>query len=167
MEMPSWLPPLVVFEDHGGDWQCYVEALYEFFKKDFMTGRLTFEGKRIALKRYPLSEGKEATFWHLISEGNIESERLPDMRRCERIRWPRPIIIKNFPESGIKIWKNERHGENRICLWLESQEYLLILAERKDYILLWTAYMMDKPHRKKKLQNEFDDYWKRHRPENG
>ncbi|MNH30689.1 hypothetical protein D3C79_909980 [compost metagenome] len=45
--------------------------------------------KRLGLKRHPVIQGKEATFWHMISEGNDEAERLPDLRRCERIRWPR------------------------------------------------------------------------------
>lgn len=157
---PSWLPPLVFFEDYGGDWQRYLEALYEFFKNDFINGRPVFEGRRVGLKRHPLSQGKEATFWHLISKGSIEDERLPDMRRCERIRWPRPIM-ENSRDNQIKVWKNERGGETRICLWLEAHEYLLVLADRKDYILPWTAYMVDRPHTKQKLQKEFDNYWKK------
>jgi hypothetical protein len=28
----------------------------------------------------------------MIQEGRTEDERTPDLRRCERIRWPRPII---------------------------------------------------------------------------
>lgn len=159
MAMPSWLPALVLFEEFGGDWQRYVDALYAFFKRDFIETRPTYEGKRVGLKRHPLSQGKEATFWHLISEGSVESDRLPDIRRCERIRWPRPIM-EHSCESVVKVWKNDRGGETRICLWLESQEYLLVLAERKDYILPWTAYTVDKPHRKLKLQKEFEEYWR-------
>jgi len=163
MEKPSWLPGLVLFKDHGGDWHCYLDALYDFFKKDFIDSKPTFEGRRVGLKRHPESQGKEATFWHMISEGNTESDRLPDMRRCERIRWPRPII-EHSRESVVKVWKNIRGREIRICLWLESLEYLLVLADRKDYVLPWTAYMVDKPHRRQKLQKEYEEYWRNQRP---
>lgn len=160
MTRPSWLPDLVRFEDFGGDWQRYLDALYDFFKKDFIQNRPVFEGRSLSLKRHPLSEGKEATFWHLISEGETEADRLPDMRRCERIRWPSPLI-EHSQNRVLKVWKNQRRGETRVCLWLEEQEYLLVLADRKGYILLWTAYMVDRPHTKKKLQREFEEYWRK------
>jgi hypothetical protein len=163
MEKPSWLPELVLFEKYSGDWQKYLEAIYAFFKADFLDSRPTYNGKRVGLKRHPLSQGKEATFWHLISEGSVEVDRLPDMRRCERIRWPRPII-ENSGEKVLKVWKNVRNGETRICLWLEREEYLLVLAERKDHVLPWTAYMVDRAHTKQKLQREFEEYWKKKRP---
>ena len=163
MTSHTWLPALVPFEKYGGDWQKYLDALYAYFKKDFIDSRPTYDGKRVGLKRHPLSQGKEATFWHLISEGDNEGDRLPDMRRCERIRWPRPII-EHSGEKELKVWKNVRNGETRICLWLESEEYLVILAERKEHVLPWTAYMVDKKHRKQKLQREFEEYWKKNSP---
>lgn len=163
MEKSSWLPALVLFEKSGGDWQKYLEAIYTFFKADFLDSRPTYNGKRVGLKRHPLSQGKEATFWHLISEGSVEAERLPDMRRCERIRWPRPIM-DHSGDKVLKVWKNQRNGETRICLWLESEEYLFVLAERKDHVLPWTAYMVDRVHTKKKLQKEFEEYWKKKSP---
>jgi hypothetical protein len=153
----EWLPGLVLLGDCEGDWQRYLNALYEFFKKDFVESQPIFEGKRLGLKRHPMSNGKEATFWHMISEGNEEEERIPDLRRCERIRWPRPII-ENSRNSVVKVWKNIREREARVCLWLEPQEYLVVLASRKGYILLWTAYVVDQPHRKRKLQKEFEEY---------
>ncbi|MCP5102129.1 MAG: hypothetical protein GY950_02055 [bacterium] len=36
----------------------------------------------------------------------------------------------------------------------------MILAKRKDYILFWTAYLVEKEHRKKKLNKEFEGYKK-------
>jgi hypothetical protein len=95
----------------------------------------------------------------LISEGSGEADRIPDIRRCERIRWPRPII-DNGNEPVVKIWENERKGEKRICLWLENQDYLVILAKRSNYILPWTAYMVTKPHQKRKLQQEYEAFKK-------
>ncbi|MDH3974041.1 MAG: hypothetical protein OEV42_07165 [Deltaproteobacteria bacterium] len=155
----AWLPDLVSFSDYGGDWHKYLDALYKYFKADFIDRKPVYEGRRLGLKRRPMSQGKEATFWHMIQEGAVEEDRVPDFRRCERIRWPHPII-ENSSNTVIKVWKNERKGEDRICLWLESEEYIVILADRGDYILPWTAYMVDRPHNKRKLQKEYERYWK-------
>jgi hypothetical protein len=152
-----WLPDLVLFENYGGSWDHYLDALYAFFKIDFIDSQPLFQGLRLGLKRHPLSNGKEATFWHLISEGKDEAERLVDLRRCERIRWPRPTI-EHANEPAIKIWETERRGEKRICLWLESEEYLVVLAQRKGYVLPWTAFLVTLPHEKRKRQKEYEEY---------
>lgn len=153
-EQIAWLPALALFEEYGGDWNRYLDALYAFFKRDFIDSRPAYNGVTLALKRHPVIQNKEATFWHIISEGDSEADRVPDMRRCERIRWPRPII-EHSGDTAIKIWANERRGEKRICLWFEDAEYLVILAERKGYILLWTAYAVEQEHSKKKLKKEY------------
>ncbi|MFZ5818761.1 MAG: hypothetical protein ACOYYJ_02580 [Chloroflexota bacterium] len=155
----DWLPPLVLFADYQGDWDRYVEVLYSYFKQDFVDSRPKFQGKQLQLKRHPIEQGKEATFWHLISEGKTEQERNPDFRRCERIRWPRPII-ENGSEPPLKIWENARKGERRICLWLEQEDYVVVLAERSGYLLLWTAYLVTRNHTKKKLQQEYETFKK-------
>jgi hypothetical protein len=156
---PDWLPPLVLFQDHHGNWERYVEVLYRYFKQDFVDNTASLRGTRVAVKRNPMEQGKEATFWHLISEGKVEGERLPDMRRCERIRWPRPII-EHADEPVIKIWENKRKRETRICIWFEDVEYLVVLASRKGYVLLWTAYPVTWAHTKRKLQKEYEAFLK-------
>lgn len=160
-----WLPELVLFENYGGDWDRYLDALYAFFKTDFIDSQPIFQGLRLGLKRHPLSRGKEATFWHLISEGNNEDDRLIDLRRCERIRWPRPTI-EHADEPTIKVWENERGGEKRICLWLESEEYLVVLAMRNGYVLPWTAFLVTHPHQKRKRQKEYEEYQKKIKAQN-
>ncbi len=85
---PDWLPDLVLFEHYENNWDKYLVVLYEHFKEDFVYQKPVFKGKKLAVKRYPLTDdGKEATFWHIISEGKTADNRLPDLRRCERIRW--------------------------------------------------------------------------------
>jgi len=80
------------------------------FSRTIVDSRPIFRGQILALKRHPVIQNKEATFWHLLSEGKIEENRLPDLRRCERIRWPRPIIERES-DSRIKIWENKRRQE--------------------------------------------------------
>lgn len=100
--IPAWLPPLVPFDDFHGDWGRYLEALYAVFQEDFCRARPNFQGRPLHLKRQPISHGKEATFWHFIQEGQVEADRLPDFRRCERIRWPRPVIEAHAVQDRIK-----------------------------------------------------------------
>jgi hypothetical protein len=156
-DTPTWLPPIVLFSDYEGNWDKYLDALYDYFKQDFIDSKPLFRGCRLGLKRHPIDKGKEATFWHFIQEGPNEADRIPDIRRCERIRWPKPII-EHPDEPVIKIWENRRGSEKRILLWLETEEYLVVLAERKGYLLPWTAYLVSEDHRKKKLQKEYEPY---------
>lgn len=154
---PDWLPSLVLFSDYGGNWDAYLDAIYEWFKQDFIDSKPVFQGRRLGLKRHPMTHDKEATFWHMIQEGEVEDDRTPDFRRCERIRWHRPIIEHNN-DPAIKIWRNQRRNEDRVCLWFEQENYLVILADRGDYILPWTAYLVEQPHRQRKLQREYEEY---------
>jgi len=163
-EKPHWLPFLVLLSDCEGDWSRYLDALYSYFDSDFLRTRPLFRGQRLGLKRHPLWEGKEATFWHMISEGRDEATREPDLRRCERIRWPR-AIIENSNDRAVKVWETTRRNERRVCLWLEEEEYLVVLAERQAYLLPWTAYMVTRSHRKLKFQEEFER-WKRKESQN-
>lgn len=150
----SWLPPLVRLEDYGGDWSRYEDAIYEYFWRDFVDSRPTFEGKRFRLKRRPLLNDKECTFWHLITDGRDEQNRIPDLRRCERIRWPRPMIEAAFTEK-VKCWRDRRDNEERIVIALPDFSYVVVLAERGDYILLWTAYCVEFERRRQQLEKEY------------
>jgi hypothetical protein len=156
-DSPDWLPPLVLLEDFEGNWDSYFNAIYAYFKQDFVESRPIFQGRRLGLKRFPLTHGKEATFWHMIQEGKVEEKRTPGLRRCERIRWPRPII-EHDGDHTVKVWRNRRGSEKRVCLWFQQETYLVILADRGDYILLWTAYLVEQPHRQRKLQKEYEAY---------
>jgi len=153
----DWLPDLVLFENYDGNWGKYLDALYGFFKIDFLDSCPFFYGQRLALKKHPMVKGKEATFWHIIAEGSVEEERLPDLRRCERIRWPKPVI-ELCRLKKLKMWKNKRSGKTRICLWCEPDEYLVILDERPTYTLFWTAYLVSREHQKRKLEKEYRAY---------
>ncbi len=153
------LPCLIKLNDYGGNWDNYLDIIYQVFVNDFIKNKPQFQNQKLRLKRHPLLENKEATFWHFISKGYTEKERTPDMRRCERIGWPRPII-ENYKNSNIKVWENVRKKETRICLCYGNWEYLVVLSKRKNYILPWTAYPITKAHTRRKIINEYDKYIK-------
>ena len=145
---PTWLPSLVELADYGGDWPAYEAALYGYFRADFVAHLTRFRTWPVQLKRMPLFENKEASYWHCISEGKNEAERIPDMRRCERIRWPRPCIEH---ETELKVWTEQRNGEDRIHLWLESEGYVVVLAVRRTYLVLWTTFFVKHAHERAKF----------------
>ncbi len=157
-----WLPGLVTLEDSGGDWTRYVDLLYSYFYADFVRTSPMFDSMRLGLKRHPVVRGKEWTFWHIIQEGPVESERTPNLERCSRIRWPRPVI-EHCNGGEIKVWEERRRSEGRIHLWFENEDYLVVLARRRagtsdEYVLLWTAFKIDAGHSRRKLQRRYEEY---------
>ena len=149
----EWLPELIKLNDHDG-WEEYCEAIYAVFHQDFVASKPTYAAKRFALKRHPEYDGKAATFWHLISEGKVEEERTPDMRRCERIAWPKPII-EAIDEECVRVWRNRRGRSNRILIAVADFSYVVILDDRDEFVLLWTAYYLKYPNQRRKMEREY------------
>jgi len=161
----GWLPPLVLLKDFGGDLDAYGEALYDWFKKDFLDSLPAWPGKRVGLKRLPLRRGKVATYWHFLTSGEDEDERNVDMLRCERIRWPRPTMesfLERRPQANDRIlwWRNQRAGEWRYVLALPDLSYVVVVADRGEYVLPWTQYCVVEDHQRRKLHKEYESYWK-------
>ena len=153
----GWLPALIPFSDYDGKWSSYCQAIYSVFHRDFIASKPAYPSKRFAMKRYPEYDGKEATFWHLISEGREEEERTPDMRRCERIAWPKPII-EALSTGSVRVWKNARGRNERILLAVEDFSYVVVLDEREDYVLLWTAFYVEYANKRRRMQLEFEEW---------
>jgi hypothetical protein len=153
------LPNLIELDEFNGDFLKYLEAVYECFKRDFIINRPIFRGVRLGLKKYPLFQEKEATFWHMTSEGEDEANREPDLRRMERIRWPAAMINKS-EHPYLKVWENTRANKTNILIFHEEENYLVVLRKAKDYILPWTAYLIEYKSRKEKLLKEYEVYIK-------
>ncbi|KXB07061.1 hypothetical protein AKJ51_02130 [candidate division MSBL1 archaeon SCGC-AAA382A20] len=149
---PDWLPELVRLKDYEGKWGTYVEVLYEIFRKDFKDSRPQFRSSDVACQTNPLHQGKEPAFWHLIQGDG--AGRKPDMRRCERIGWPR-AILENANSPKIRIWETQRGKDNRWCLWY-VEEYLVVLGERSSYYFLITAYPTNIDHTCQKLRKDYE-----------
>jgi len=149
----DWLSPLELLDDYDGYWAKYVEGIYGIFREDFIDGRTHFREQRVGMKRHPVVRNKEATFWHLISSGRSEEERLPDLRRCERIRWPK-AMIEAAQYGHVRCWVTERRREERIVIALPDFSYVVVLAKRGQYLVLWTAYCVEQKHRRLSLQRE-------------
>ncbi|WP_026903774.1 hypothetical protein [Pedobacter glucosidilyticus] len=152
-------PDLISFNDFGGDFPSYFKTIYSVFYQDFIVSQPVFEGLEVSVRKYPEVDGMHRTFYHITHEGEDENNRQPDLRRMERIRFPK-FVIGNFKHEEILIWKNRRGKDERIVLFNEAENYIVILTERKDYYLFITAYFIEKEHRKKKLLKEYEAYIK-------
>jgi len=123
-------------------------------------GGSRFEADLLVLVIIRPTKTKTILFWHLIQEGQIEEERTPDLRRCERIGWIR-AVIENEADPRVKVWENERlkdrGPDRRVILWLD-EEFLVVLGDRRTYWLLLTAYTTDRANRIEKLRREYEAY---------
>lgn len=153
------LPAKILYSYFNEDFALFLEAVYKVFKRDFIDSKPLFRGMRIALKKYPLVMDKEYTFYHITHEGEDERNRIPSIFRMECIPFPR-FMIEHVTNPYLKVWTNIRKNEERILIYHEKEEYLVVLANRGEYILLWTAYIVDKPHMKRKLMKEYEAYKK-------
>jgi hypothetical protein len=163
----DWLPELLRLEDSSGNWKDYVERLHRQFLTDFVASKPDWHGKRVGLKNHPEYDGKSATFWHMISEGSVEADRTPDMRRCERIAWPRPMMDE-FDDAAPgttgcqALWWTELRGtETRYHLAPDDFSYVVVVADRGAFVLPWTAYYVEHAHRREKLRKKWRDHWAR------
>ncbi len=151
------LPALITLDEFGGNFNDYLEAVYLAFKENYVTNKPVFQGRRLALKKHPLFQDKEATFWHMTTTGEVEAEREPDLRRMERIRWS-PKMINESEHPYLKVWRNKRKEQESILIWHGAEKYLVVLRDRGEYILPWTTYLVDQPNRERRLMKEYEAY---------
>ena len=143
------LPPLVKYENFITD-EDFLNALYEYFKQDFVYDKPKYKGIPLRLKRMPIRNNREATFYHITTKGDNEEHREIDILRAERIRWIKPIIESN--DKCLLCWSNNRKKEENILIFHEKENFLIILRNRKNGILFWTAYYVDECYKKKLLK---------------
>lgn len=167
---PDWLPDLVPFD--WNDYGASVERAYAVFWRDFGTAqaRPAFRGKRMGLKQLPEFEGKCATFWHFVTEGAVEAERTPDRERIERIAWPKAMLLEAGPWSDpspvvapvgpprILLWSTQRQTATRWVVSLPDFSYVVVIDERENFVLPWTAFCVVQGHRREKLRKEYESW---------
>jgi len=153
------LPPLELFP---GNWETYTDHIYKIYCDLILNSDLRFRGVQVKPRFTPKTKGKIHGFWHVVSQGRIEDERVPDFRRCERIRWI-SWVIENVDNFDDITWWDERTKANdrEVVLWLEAEQFVVILSwRRQGYWLLKTAYLATKPHKIKSLRTKRESYWK-------
>lgn len=116
------LPPLVKYEEFTSD-EEFLDALYEYFKQDFVLSKPIYKDSPIRLKRFPLRNNREATFYHITTTGKDEDNREIDIPRAERIRWIKPIIEAN--DRILLVWENVRKRKKVFCFIMKRKTFWL------------------------------------------
>lgn len=163
------LPEKIYLESYNGNYSQFIDKVYQVFKHDFIDSKPHVENLVFRLKLNPKYQDRAYTFYHMTHEGNDEKNRIPDLRRCERMPWYRPGI-ENTEIFSLNFWEEERKGKNRICIWLEvnddetinhwNNNYFIILDVRDYYILPWTAFCAEYHNQVIKKQKEYNE-WKK------
>jgi len=145
---------LVPYALCGGDYSAYIEMLYEFFGADFIESMPRFQRNDVDFSGKAKEDGKERTFWHIITEdskhmprGSNKPERNIDLKRAERIRWIKEII-ENYTDPSIKHWVEIQDNQKRHYLWYR-EEFLVILGQQHayPYYILITAFYVSRSKR--------------------
>lgn len=152
-------PELIVLESYQGNFENYFSAVYEIFEGHFIKSQPDFAGVRVSAPRYPEVNGRSRTFYHITHKGEDEQNRKPDLRRMERIRFPK-FKIETHPHAELLVWEKEIRGDTRIHILNKQQCYLLVLNRRKDYLMLWTAFFIEQRHTLDKKLREYATYIK-------
>ena len=156
------LPTLLLLEQHSGDWGACLNAVYSEFMTTCVKGGLTFAGLPVRCAWNPPTDDKHFSFWHIISElprdKDGEEERIPDIRRCERIRWIAYVIGASHDRQRVYCWKNERRTKRgvaqHVVLYFVEERYVVILRCKPDCYQIATTYVVTHQSRHDDLLKE-------------
>lgn len=154
--LPPWLPePLVV-----SPWTTDTyERLYEVFRRDILTSRLTYRGYGVWFYPQSADNDKEDIFWHLTTrkDRSLPPERLPDLRRCERLPWVKPMILR-CPDAGDDLvdWDYEEgDGAVKTYVWLHRLDFVVVMKKLNDgRRRLVTSFHLDNQHQREKMRRK-------------
>jgi len=65
-------------------------------------------------------------------------------------------MIEAVTGGRVRCWRNQRNKDARVVIALDDFSYLVVLADRGRYVLLWTAYSVEREHMRRKLRKEYD-----------
>ena len=158
--VPLVFPDLIFLEDYQGNFKDYFNAVYAIFENHFVKKHPLFKGNKVSAQKFPLVDGViHRTFYHITHEGEDEADRQPDVRRMERIRFPK-FCIESCPHEHLLVWENKRGRDERVLIFNEIEGYLIVLTKRTGYYLFWTAYHLQQNHQKRKQIKEYEAYIK-------
>ncbi len=162
-DLPEWLGPLARLEDCKDGAEKYVEYVFSFFKRDFIDSTPMFKGKRVGFDKND-DGGRPVGFTHITTEEDRASKKRElSMRRCERIGWIK-AIIEHSDDPAILLWEKEHFASkritNRFYLFLECDNFVVILEEKKKGYFMITAIFVDNPSQREKHLKAYEAYQK-------
>jgi hypothetical protein len=152
---PAWLPDM--FPVNPWTEQTF-DLLYAIFRRDFIESQPCYRGCTVWFFPEKAAD-KELVFWHLTSRDDKETgERLPDLRRSERLPWARPML-DNADKLEILDWDYEEgDGTIKTYVWLKDNDYLTILKKYPDgRRRLITSFWIDYQNTRRKLEKKYEN----------
>jgi len=154
MAQPVWLPEMLPVNPWTSD---TYEKLYQLFCRDLKDTRPTYCGSEVWFF-LDMDDGKEEIFWHLTSRDDKRTgERLPDLRRSERLPWVRPMLDQpDQPE--ILDWDHEEgDGAIKTYVWLKDHDFVVIMKKmRNGSRRLITSFWIEYDNTRRKMQRKYD-----------
>ncbi len=151
-KMANFLPKRLPNEN---DMNVLLADAYSVFTQDFVTNHPYYLSKRIDFDRRVINDGKEEGFWHLVTrEKSGVTNRLPEKDRARCIPWIRPIIENSHYNCVTSFRYLEGSGKERTYLWVEDEDYVVILEERRTAFTLVTSFNVDQPWKRKSLRKK-------------
>ena len=169
--MPNWLPALISVDP----WPYYMyDSLYGIFCEDLRDISFRYLGHDVWFF-HDLEDGKEAIFWHLTSRKQSTiprrkrrfypagqkydpAERLPDLPRCARLRWIRPIT-ENANDQEVKAWDYiEDDGSVHTYAWLCNEDFVVIFKKMGNGSRrLITSFYIDHDWKRDDLTTKYEN----------
>ena len=171
LKMPDWLPEIASVNPWT---ENTYEMLYAIFCRDIRDCNLLYNGNDVWI--FPDTEdGKELIFWHLTTRGvkrqktprrkrkyypewqtDTKTERLPDLRRCERLPWIKPLL-EHPSEPEVLTWDYEE-GDRTIktYAWIKDNDFVVIMKKYPDdKRRLITSFYVDKSFKRKDFERKY------------
>jgi hypothetical protein len=148
------------------------KALYAIFRRDFVDSRPYYRGSEVW--HFPeKDDGKEVLFWHLTTREHKPepvprrmrryaasisrpSGRYPDLRRCERLPWVRPMI-ENSLQPEVLAWDyREGDGDIHTYVWLKDRDFVVIMKKyRNGRRRLITSFYVDEDYKRRDFERKY------------
>ena len=151
--LPAWLPPMA----EVNPWTAETfDMLYSIFKRDFKVSQPVYQGRPVWF--FPeMEDGKEVIFWHMTSEKDKDTgERLPDLRRSERLPWARPMIDSTGQPEVLAFDYLESDGDTNTYVWLKDHDFVVLMKRYRDgRRRLLTSFYIKYENYRDKLQRKY------------
>lgn len=151
--LPAWLPPMA----EVNPWTAETfDILYSIFKRDFKDSQPVYQGRPVWF--FPeMEDGREVIFWHMTSEKDKNTgERLPDLRRSERLPWARPMIDNPGQPEVLAFDYLESDGDNNTYVWVKDHDFVVLMKRYRDgRRRLLTSFYVKYENYRGKLQRKY------------
>ena len=157
------------------EWNNYLNKLYdEIFKPQLIENIPVFKGWRVLSRRMPMDGKWEHGFTHMTHvdlkhNSDDPNDRIPDLRRSERLNWVKRII-ENYKCSiekncgKILYWEEMYRGRVRCNLLFIDECFLIVLEQAKNVYFLITSFYIEKDWELNKRIKKYEAYQKQKTP---